>query len=255
MDGVSVIMPVFNKLEVTLRCLAQIRDENVSGPYEVIVVDNGSTDATEETLSVRGDIVYIRNRENLGIAKAYNLGADTARYETLCFMHNDVFVFEKNWLEKIEGFMQRHPRSGIVGLYGARTIRRDGSFRGRTILHAERGAPSLRREWEKVAVVDGLLLAVKKAVLQEIGGFDEGYAHHYYDKDISMRALSRQLSNYVLNIPFEHQAGTSRKAIREDDRIREEGRLRFISIWKEHLPADVSTWRDRLGYLFTSAKG
>ncbi len=255
MDSVSVIIPVYNKLEITLRCIRHIRDQNIGGAYEIIVVDNGSTDATEETLSRSGDIIYIRNRENLGLSKAYNLAADNARHETFCFMHNDVFVFGKDWLKKIEDFLQQDARSGIVGLYGARTIRRDGNFRGRTILHAARGAPSLRREWEKVAVVDGLLLAVKKQVFQEIGGFDEGYTQHYYDKDISMRALTRHRSNFVLNIPFEHQSGTSRKAIRKDDQIREEGRLRFINVWKRHLPADVSTWREKLGYIFKPGKG
>lgn len=255
MDSVSVIIPVHNKLDVTLRCIGHIRDQNSGGAYEIIVVDNGSTDATEETLSRSGDIIYIRNRKNLGLSKAYNLAADIARHETLCFMHNDVLVFGKDWLKKLEDFMQQDARSGIVGLYGARTIRRDGSFRGRTILHAEWGASSLRKEWEKVAVVDGLLLAVRKPVLKEIGGFDEEYTLHYYDKDISMRALTRHMNNYVLNIPFEHQSGTSRKAIRKDDQIREEGRLRFINVWKRYLPANVSTWREQLGYLFRTGKG
>ncbi|RJQ19416.1 MAG: glycosyltransferase [Nitrospiraceae bacterium] len=291
MEGISIIIPVFNKFETTRRCIEHIREFNRAAAYEIIIVDNGSTDGTSNViargeiprLSLRGSqgepkqsqdmlgtgsailvdeiaspsarndkkskITCIRNDENFGVAKALNIGARAAKYDVLCFMHNDVFVHEKNWSVKIGDFIVKTPNVGIAGLYGAKTLRRDGSFRGRTIVHAKKEGPSINRPFEKVAVVDGLLMAMKRPVLEKIGGFREEFGVHYYDKDISMRAAGNGFSNYVLNVPFEHTCGTTRNQLKRDDAIRDGAQKRFIEIWKDALPANINTWREKIGRL------
>ncbi|MBI5407939.1 MAG: glycosyltransferase [Nitrospirae bacterium] len=306
MEGLSVIIPVFNKIETTLRCIESVMEQNEHGSFEIIIIDNGSTDGTQEVFLVdkkiqnppsppfakggntpltlsplergagvcnrgessppleKGDvggfseqITYIRNEQNLGVAQALNLGAGAAKRGVLCFMHNDVFVLRENWTAEIRNFVMQTSNAGVVGLYGAKTLRRDGSFRGKTIVHAEevgaglKPAPTSRKKpFEKVAVVDGLLLAMKKSVYEKIGGFCEDFKVHYYDKDVSMRALKNGFDNYALNIPFEHACGTTRDQIKTDDAIRDEAQRKFIEIWRDHLPADVSTWREKVGWLF-----
>jgi GT2 family glycosyltransferase len=250
MQGISIIIPVFNKLEITQQCIKQIREFNSTCAFEIIVVDNGSTDSTPETLSLDKDITYIRNQENLGISKAYNLGSSSAQYPVLCFMHNDVFVLEEKWILKMSDFILHTLDAGIVGLYGAKTLRKNGSFRGKTIVHSQRGSASMKRNYEKVAVVDGLLLAMSKLVFQRIRGFNDIFSVHFYDKDISMRSIKNELVNYVLCIPFEHLGTTTRKAIKEDNRIRHEAQNTFIRTWEKFLPVDVSTWREKLSYIF-----
>jgi len=254
MEGLSIIIPVFNKIETTLKCVEFIAGNNQNCPFEIIIVDNGSTDEREKVFTAGAGLrpapAYIRNRENLGIAKACNTGAGAAQYDVLCFMHNDVVVFKDNWTTEIQSFNSTTANTGVVGLYGAKTLRREGSFRGRTIVHAKKDRPAMNTPFEKVAVVDGLLMAMKKSVFEKIGGFCEDFPVHFYDKDISLRAVRGGFDNYVLNIPFEHATGTTREQIIKDDAVRENAREKFVEIWSGFLPADVTTWREKIGYLF-----
>jgi len=70
---VSVIIPVFNNVEYTMQCLEALSSNTSYEPYEVIIVDNGSTDGTMDFLKcLGGDVKIITNEENLGFAIAYN---------------------------------------------------------------------------------------------------------------------------------------------------------------------------------------
>jgi len=86
---VSIIVPVFNKLEYTNNCLRAIAAHTRDVPHEVIVVDNASSDDTQRALSRREGIRYRRNGENLGFAKASNQGAAMATGRFLLFLNND----------------------------------------------------------------------------------------------------------------------------------------------------------------------
>jgi GT2 family glycosyltransferase len=259
MEGLSIVIPVYNKSETTVKCVESILEFNKGCAFEIIVVDNGSTDETQQIFTA-GDCfkpapTYIRNPENLGVAKALNIGAGAARYDILCFMHNDVFVLQENWVAEVGRFISETPDAGVVGLYGAKTVRKDGSFRGKSIVHAKKNGPNLSRRYEKVAVVDGLLLSMKKIVYDKCRGFCDGFIMHYYDKDISLRAYKNGFACYVLNIPFEHTGITTRSQITQDDSIRNEAQEIFMQVWGPFLPLDVSTWRDNISYAIKNKKG
>lgn len=283
MEGVSIIIPVLNRIETTLECINRIREYNRYVTFEIIIVDNGSTDGTldffsdmsnppfakegkrdltpldrgEETPHLqKGDeggvfnnIVYIRNSENLGVSKALNIGAGTANYDILCFMHNDVFVYEREWIYKIRDFVVNTENAGIAGLYGAKAVRADGSFRGKTIVHAIRHHPRIRGAFERVVVVDGLMMVLCRSLFKKVDGYEESFPVHFYDKDICMKTMRNDFVNYVLNIPFEHQCGTTRQNIDNENQVRDRDQKRFIEKWEGFLPKDVSTWQDRIRYL------
>lgn len=260
MEGLSIVIPVYNKIESTRKCINSIKEANRGCAFEIIVVDNGSTDETEDVLSSPpfnappekegsgGGVIYIRNKENLGVSKALNKGAGIAKYDILCFMHNDVFVFQENWAAAISRFVTDTEKAGVVGLYGAKVMRKDGSFRGRSIVHAKKDKPSITRGFEKVAVVDGMLMAMHRRAFEKARGFCDGFTIHFYDKDMSLRAYRNGFENYVLNIPFEHYCATTRSEIIREDTVRDEAQENFKELWSHYLPVDVSTWRDRISY-------
>jgi GT2 family glycosyltransferase len=272
MEGLSIIIPVFNKIETTMKCINSIRELNRDCVYEIIIIDNGSTDETPRVFSSyteigaegdsqpgdsgdRGKITYIRNDKNLGVAKVLNKGASVANFDILCFMHNDVFISQENWITSLGEFITNTANAGVVGLYGAKTIRKDGSFKGKSIIHAIKDNPTITNRFEKVAVVDGLLLAMSKAVFHKTKGFCDDFTVHYYDKDMSLRAYKNGFVNYVLNIPFEHTCATTRREIVQDDTIRDEAQKKFMEMWNFYLPLDVSTWREKIGYLVRKKGG
>lgn len=249
-EGVSIIIPVFNKLETTLKCVEHLRKQNKGSAFELIIVDNASTDNTPDVLSHNNDLVYIRNEENLGLSKPYNSAVRSAGFDILFFMHNDVFIYEDNWIAKIRDFILGKPDVGVVGLYGAKTLRENGAFRGKTIVHALRHNPSIGRPYERVAVVDGLFLALRRSTFRETGGFNEDFPVHFYDKDISLRARKCGYVNYVLNISCEHHSASTRRQIRNDSQIRNRAEKGFIELWKEELPASEESWLDKITCLW-----
>jgi hypothetical protein len=85
-------------------------------------------------------------------------------------MHNEVFVFKENWGLKIRDFILETSNAGIAGFYGARGIRRDGSFMGRRIVHPKTNNGNLRGDYSEVAVVDGLFMAMRRDVYNHVGG-------------------------------------------------------------------------------------
>ncbi len=254
MEGLSIVIPVHNKVETTVKCIRSIFESNRDCEFEVIIVDNGSTDDTEKTLTAETEITYIRQQENLGVAEACNTGAAATGYNVICFMHNDVFVFRKNWAAVISEFLNETSDAGVVGLYGAKTIRKDGSFRGKSIVHAKEHNPSITRRYEKAAVIDGLMLAIKKSAFKQIGGFCNDFIVHFYDKDLSMRAVKNGYVNYVLNIPFEHYCATTRNDIKTEARVRIEAQRNFIEVWDKDLPVDVTTWKEKISFIFKRKK-
>ena len=99
---VSIVIPVLDRLEFTRQCLDRIwRNTGDKIRYEVIVVDNASTDGTAEWFAgatqFPGPVRYHRNPRNLGFGNANNAGARLSRGEYLLFLNNDTLV-QPGWL-------------------------------------------------------------------------------------------------------------------------------------------------------------
>ena len=120
MIDVSIIIPVFNKLAFTRQCLNRI-ERHLSGEvrFEVIVVDNGSTDGTKDfftgTASYSFPHTYHRSEENLGFSRANNIGARLSSAKYLLFLNNDTIV-RPGWLDAMVQVAEADDRVGIVGI-------------------------------------------------------------------------------------------------------------------------------------------
>lgn len=196
----SIIIPVWNKLELTVQCLTALAAVTTESSYEVIVVDNHSTDGTAEYLSsLSGDVQIIRNQENLGFAKACNQGAKAARGKYLVFLNNDTIPL-KGWLKALVSEVEGYPEVGIVGsklLYPDGTVQHAGVVLNRSEglpYHIYKGfsgdspAVNQRREYQ---VVTAACLLIRQSLFMELGGFDEGFRNGFEDVDLCLKASER----------------------------------------------------------------
>lgn len=103
-DGVSIVIAVLNQLDYTRQCLESLRT-HADIPYEVIIVDNGSTDGSAAVCTAAGCRV-IRNAENLGCARAWNQGIRAAHAPLILVMNNDIVV-TPGWLRALVEFRAR----------------------------------------------------------------------------------------------------------------------------------------------------
>lgn len=201
---VSIIIPVFNRVELTRQCLEALYRTVPPGLAEIIVVDNGSTDGAPDFLSGEaraGRIVFIRAGRNLGFARACNLGAAKAGGKYLLFLNNDT-IPTPGWLEAMLEAAAL-PNVGVVGaklLYPDGTVQHAGIvfLRGRPE-HIHRGAPAdaaacggRRRDFD---MVTGACLLIPKDLFFAVGGFDETFLNSYEDVDLCLRvrALGRRV--------------------------------------------------------------
>jgi O-antigen biosynthesis protein len=92
-EKLSIVILCHNHLDVTQRCLQSIRDNTLRVPYEVVVLDNASTDGTWEWLQAQADVRAIRSEENLGVGGGRNYAAEHATGDLLLFLDNDMVLF------------------------------------------------------------------------------------------------------------------------------------------------------------------
>lgn len=192
----SIIIPVWNKAELTQQCLEALASATTDVSFEVIVVDNASTDRTTELLQcLEGDVQIIRNQENLGFAKACNQGARAARGKYLVFLNNDTIPL-KGWLRPLVSEVEEHAEVGIVGsklLYPDGTVQHAGVVLDRQrrlpyhiyrSFSSEHPAVNQRREFQ---VVTGACCLIRRTIFEEIGGFDESFRNGFEDVDLCLK--------------------------------------------------------------------
>jgi GT2 family glycosyltransferase len=251
----SVVLVVYNHLELTRACLLSLVP--TTAPFDLCVVDNASTDGTAdyfERFDLAFPLTYRRNDTNVGLIRALNQGARIAQGEFVCFLHNDTEMLDPQWLQHLVSSVESDARIGLAGLYGARKLRQDGRYAGRTLVHALVGGATLRADWTEVAAVDGVCLFLRRALLEQIGGFDESYGFfHGYDRDLSFAVREAGWRCAVVNASFVHKGGGTRSgrgaphSAAEDLTQRRQAIARFAHKWQHRLPSDVRGLRDRLG--------
>ena len=198
---VSIVIPTYNRSELTRKCLEALRTHTPAADYEVIVVDNGSTDATPAFLkeqAAAGQLRAILNAKNLGFSKACNQGAAEAKGEFVLFLNNDTEV-TPGWLEALTRSAQADPRIGAVGpklVFPNSTIQHAGVVlvnSGQDPLlarHVYHGAPHDLPEANRPTTYQALTaacLVVPRDLFNQVGGFDEEYWNGYEDVDLCLK--------------------------------------------------------------------
>jgi GT2 family glycosyltransferase/glycosyltransferase involved in cell wall biosynthesis len=193
----SIIIPTCNNLDLTRQCLESIRACTEPGDYEIIAVDNGSSDGTPDYLreqEAAGHLTAILNPENLGFARASNQGARAAAGQYLVFLNNDT-VATPGWLGALCRCAGEDERIAAVGaklLYPDDSVQHAGAvfnankkiYHIYKSLHKDHPAVNKKRAFQ---VLTAACLLVKREVFQAVGSFDEQYRNGYEDVDLCLK--------------------------------------------------------------------
>jgi GT2 family glycosyltransferase len=192
---VSIVIPVHNKFELTYHALASIILAWNEASYEVIVVDDCSTDKTTKLADIVENVNVIVNEHNLGFLRNCNKAAKEAKGQYLVMLNNDTEV-TSGWLdEQIDAFA----RFEGVGMTGSKLIYPNGVLQEAGGIVWGKGNPwnlgngqnAEAPEWNYARQADylsGASLMIPSKVWQEVGGFSDEFAPAYYeDTDLAFK--------------------------------------------------------------------
>lgn len=193
--AISFIVPVHNRLDCTRDFMTSFFATVDKIDYELILVDDFSSDGTAEYLAAlaHGKVRIYTNPERSGYAKSVNRGAKLARGQLLGLLNNDLILLP-GWLEPMLGVYRKHLRIGAVG-----NIQKD--IRTKSIDHAGVvfdlvGLPDhygknypfiFPFRYREFAAVTGACMMIRRRLFLEQGGFDERYYNGCEDIDLCLR--------------------------------------------------------------------
>lgn len=256
-DKVSVIIPVFNKKELTLNCLNSLNRMNTPVEFEVIVVDNASEDGSAEAVAevkenLKYELKYIRNNENLGFAKANNIGVRAAKYSNLLFLNNDTLITE-DFLSKPLSYLS-DSKVGIVGiklLYPDNLVQHAGIVFNKLkrpdhiFKFYKNEHPMVNRVYE-VQAVTGACLFIQKEIYGRLGGFEEKYLNGWEDIDLCFKVKNAGLKVLYTGETFvyhlESQSEGRLNFAKDNERL-------FMSVWSDQVISDEPKFYEELNLI------
>lgn len=197
---------------MTLDCLYSVFDQTILTDYEVIVIDNNSSDGSGISIKRKfGDkIIYLESKENLGFCVANNKVADIATGEYLLLLNPDTIVLD-NAIDKLIDCAEKNQEARI---WGGRTIFSNGSlnkmncfqkqsiwslslqavgitsiFRNSTLLNPEMIGGWDRKGERRVDIISGSFFLIKKSFWDDLGGLNVDYFMYGEEADLCLRAI------------------------------------------------------------------
>lgn len=192
----SIIIPVCNHQIHTQQCIESIRAFTQNMQYEIIVIDDGSTDGTAEWLRQQADVRVIFNLQPMGCVHALNQGIEEAAGDEILLLHNDT-VLSAEWLPRLRLALYSGEKVGAVGpvSYGAADEQKPGFVEEYADISqmqaiAEKIANNEKGKHKQVFLLASFCLLLKKEAVKACGLFDEDFSPHYYeDTDYSLRLI------------------------------------------------------------------
>jgi len=230
----SIIIVNYNAKNFLHKCLTSIFNTLTQISYEIIVVDNNSSDNTVEFIRHEfPSIKMIANKENIGYAKANNQGIKIAKSDLILLLNPDTVVFEGS-IEKMVNYIKNNSDVGIVGCrvinfgsglqwdscgtfltplnlclkeLGLEKFFLNHRFFGQRLMYFWKRNSSQQVDW-----VSGVSMLLKKKVIEDVGALDESYFAYLEDMDYCRRAANRSWKTFFLHsAEIFHNAGASWK--------------------------------------------
>ena len=234
---VSIIIPNKDKVELLRPCLTSLLTLTSYPNYEIIVVDTGSTKAETHLyyadLATEPHVHIVKFTGPFNYSIVNNFGVSQATGDLLLFLNNDTQVLEADWLTELVGWAER-PEVGIVG---CKLIRPNGTIQHAGIIMGLEGhgshvfdgdlehhyGPFGSSEWVRdYHAVTGACLMIRRAVFEQVGGYDSAYQIGYGDIDLCLRTV--EAGYRVVYTPFarllHHEGGTRGLSLPASDVLR-----------------------------------
>ena len=257
----SVILVIsFEKPRLVSEALQAVLASEAGFAYEVIVVDNASTEAATALAPFAARLKVIRNRENLGFTKANNRGVAAAAGEYLLFLNSDTKI-SPDTLSRLVAFADSHPQAGAVGPL---VLNRDGTFQlsfGRPLslfsefrqkVIAGPGATATdpkKLKTGEVGWVSGCCLLTRREFFPDGRVFDEEIFLYFDDSELCARLAGMGKKVYFFpGTSIIHYGGASVSSL--PARTAVEYRRSQLHVYDKHLPR----WQGRALRIYLSLK-
>lgn len=248
----SIIILTFNKLEYTKKCIESIRKYTDSKEYELIVIDNKSTDGTVEWLMEQNDIVKIINKDNVGFPKGCNQGMKISKGEEILLLNNDVVV-TPFWLYNLKKCLYSSKDIGAVGpVTNSAAYYQSIEVNYRSIDEMLEFAMNFNisdpAKWEERLKLIGFCLLLKREVFEKAGYLDEIFTPgNFEDDDYCIRIRNYGYKLMLCRDTFiHHYGGTSFKGNSMYGRILAENESKFKEKWGFSSSENMSIYRNIL---------
>ncbi|MDQ1159702.1 N-acetylglucosaminyl-diphospho-decaprenol L-rhamnosyltransferase [Chryseobacterium sp. SORGH_AS 447] len=209
MPKIYFIIITYNAMKWAEKCFSSLRQSSV--PVHCIVVDNGSTDSTQEYITTHfPEVEFIQSRENLGFGKANNIGIEKAYIAGADFfylMNQDAWIYEDS-VEKLLDVYQSHPNQKEIGILSPMHI--DGTeekldiFLDKYIAHnfetrliSDLYFQSLKLFYE-VKFINAAHWLLPKETIKTVGGFNPYFFHYGEDAEYVNRILFHRKKTFLI---------------------------------------------------------
>lgn len=243
----SIIILNYNTRVLTIQCVRsvidQYKEQIKNKEFEVIVVDNASSDDSVQYLEKIKSINLVENKENYGFSKGNNIGAKKAYGRYILFLNSDAKV-EDTGLIKMVDFLETNPK---VGILGAKLLNPDGHTQQSSekfynllnliiVLLAGERIGLVRKNPKSLSTVDavsGASLMIKRKLFNELKGFDENFFMYMEDMELCFRAKKNGYSTYFFpDIKLIHkERGSSNRTFAVNEIYKG-----FLYFYKKHKP-------------------
>lgn len=221
---ISIVIPVFDQWSLTRTCLESLRKEESGDSYEVIVVDNGSSDETPTECplvgqSLFGDrFTYAPQATNLGFSKGINAGVAISSGRYVFLLNNDT-VITGEMLSPLVAALQADPGLGTVGpllLYpGSQRVQHLGVAVAHFhkfvhLYHMFPAEHDVVLKSRPLQAITGAAMMIERELFNSLGGLDGGFTNGMEDLDLCARMKSQGLGCAVIStVQMEHHVGQS----------------------------------------------
>ncbi|MGL5271785.1 MAG: glycosyltransferase [Selenomonadaceae bacterium] len=213
MKKTSIVILSYNTYEYTKLCIDSIRKYTEAGTYEIIVIDNASTDGSVSWLEQQKDLRCIYNKENLGFPKGCNQGMKIASGSEILLLNSDTIV-TPHWLEQLVYALYSDEKIGAVSCVtnscsNMQQIEVPYKDLAGLFDFAKQYNRTDEKKWEKRLRLVGFCFLLKYSVYEKIGGMDEIFTPgNYEDDDYSLRIWEAGYSLLLCKDTFIHHFGS-----------------------------------------------